>query len=244
MLTRAAHTILLSTLVYACASQPMPTLAPGAQPARTVSVSGTATTRVTPDTVMWQVRTTSTDANLVRAKEASDAQMQAILKTARDLGVPGEDLQTGHLEVHKEYERGQYGDRGRFKRFRVARQLTIKQRGTERFDRFLTGLVQSADMDVSYGLTSSKRVTLRAETRLEAVAAARDKASAMAQEVGETLGPVLQLEEKSEPGYGNREMSHNVSLQSIQMDGGGDVGTFAPGTIEVRVSVGAVFALN
>lgn len=242
MYSRVAHTILLSLLASACAAPSMPALAPGAPPPRTVSVAGTATTRVTPDTVLWQVRTTSTDPNLVRAKEASDAQMQAILKTARELGVSDTGLQTGHLEVQKEYEREQYGDQGRFKHFRVTRQLTIKQRGTERFDAFLTGLVQSADMDVSYGLTSSKLVGLRAETRLKAVAAARDKASAMAVELGERLGPVLQLEEAGEPGYGRREMANNVSLESLKLDGAG--GTFAPGTIEVRVSVGAVFALE
>jgi uncharacterized protein YggE len=66
---------------------------------RTVTVSGTATTRTTPDTVVWSITTSTVHKNLVQAKEASDKQMQAILAAARKLGVKPEDLQTGLLDV-------------------------------------------------------------------------------------------------------------------------------------------------
>ena len=245
MATRPAHflyPLLLPLLIFACAATPSP---PDSARERTVSVTGTAATRTTPDVVVWHVTTTAEHRDLVRAKEDSDGQMQAILATARELGVEPEDLQTGYLSVDKEYEHDSYGNQGAFKHFRVTRQITVKERDTERFDAFLTGLVKSADMEVRYSLESSRIHELRAETRLKSVTIAREKAAAMAGALGATLGDVLTIEEQVDWGYGSM-MANNWAWD----DRGGSApidtttGTFAPGSIEVRVSVGTVFGLR
>ncbi len=232
---------LLSLLVFACAAAP-PTQ--GTNHDRTISVTGTAVTRTTPDIVVWHVTTTAEHKDLVRAKENSDNQMHAILTTARELGVADEDLQTGYLNVSKEYEHDNYGNVGAFKHFDVTRQITIKERDTSRFDEFLTGLVRSADMEVRYTLESSRIHEIRAETRLKSVGIAREKAAAMAEELGAGLGEVLTVNEQVDRGYGSM-MANNWSWDD---QGAPDIdtttGTFAPGSIEVRVSVGTVFALR
>lgn len=95
----------------------------------------------------------------------------------------------------------------------------------------------------SYGNVGSfKHFTV---TRLKSVAIAREKAEAMAGELGASIGDVLTMEEQVDWGYGNM-MANNWSWD----DQGGDAaidtttGTFAPGSIEVRVSVGTVFELR
>ncbi len=236
------HLLALPLLVFACAAT---SAVPDFTRERTVSVTGTAITRTTPDTVVWHVTTAAQHRDLVRAKEDSDEQMQAILTTARELGVEPDDLQTGYLSVDKEYEYDSYGNQGAFKHFAVTRQITIKERDTTKFDEFLTGLVRSADMEVRYTLESSRIHELRAETRLKSVAIAREKAEAMAGELGAGLGEVLTITEQVDWGYGNM-MANNWSWD----DSGGaaaidaTTGTFAPGSIEVRVSVGTVFGLR
>jgi len=236
-----AHVLALPLLVFACAANPVPL---ESSRDRTISVTGTAVTRTTPDTVVWHVTTTSEHRDLVRAKEDGDTQMQAILATARKLNVAHEDMQTGYLSVEREYEHDSYGNQGAFKHFRVTRQITIKERDTSRFDEFLTGLVRSADMEVRYTLESSRIHELRAETRLKSVAIAREKADAMAGELGATLGEVLTIEEQADRGYGSM-MANNWAWDD---QGGAAIdtttGTFAPGSIEVKVSVGTVFELR
>jgi uncharacterized protein len=236
------HVLALPLLVFACAAT---SAVPEYTRDRTISVTGTAVTRTTPDTVVWHVTTTSAHRDLVRAKEDSDNQMQAILATARELGVAEDDLQTGYLSVDKEYEYDNYGNQGGFKHFAVTRQITLKERDTSKFDAFLTGLVHSADMEVRYTLESSRIHELRAETRLKSVAIAREKADAMAGELGASLGEVLTINEQTDWGYGNM-MANNWAWD----DQGGaaaidaTTGTFAPGSIEVKVSVGTVFELR
>jgi len=79
---------------------------------------------------------------------------------------------------------------------------------------------------------------------LKSVGIAREKAAAMAEELGAGLGEVLTVNEQVDRGYGSM-MANNWSWDD---QGAPDIdtttGTFAPGSIEVRVSVGTVFALR
>ena len=242
---KTALIITLSALLGACAHAPAqasPVSTAGA--ARTISVTGTATTRVVPDTVVWQVSTTSTHAKLKEAKRLSDTQMAAILKTVKALGVADADMQTGTLRVVKDYERGKYGNPQAFRFFQVTRQITIKERDVSAFDRFLTGLVSSADLEVSYRLTSSEIERIRKETRLKAVKAAKEKAEAMLEVLGEALGRVVTLSAGRSHGPAFRARTNTYSTDAAERLGSGSGQTFAPGTIEVHASIDAVFAIR
>jgi uncharacterized protein YggE len=245
MQIRSSVLAALAVSSAACAHAPAQAVAQApTATARTISVTGTATTRVVPDTVAWHVVTTATHAKLKEAKGQSDTQMAAILKTVRALGVVDADLQTGKLQVTKEHERGQHGNLGAFRHFKVTRQITIKERDVSAFDRFLTGLVSSADLEVSYNLATSEITRIRAETRIKAVKAARDKASAMLEALDETLGQVITLgsEGGSRPYYPAR--TNLFSLESARSGSMGSGQTFAPGMLEVHASVNATFAIR
>lgn len=241
-LSTLIYAISLPLLVFACAATPGALDSPRE---RTISVTGTAVTHTVPDIVVWHVTTSSEHRDLTRAKEDSDGEMSAILATARELGVEARDMQTGYLSVGKEYDHDHYGNQGAFKHFRVTRQITIKERDVGQFDAFLTGLIRSAEMEVRYTLESSRIHEIRAETRLKSVALAREKAQAMADELKADIGDILLVEERSLSGYGSM-LANNMSWD----DGGGAAaidateGTFAPGSIEVRVSVGTTFELR
>jgi uncharacterized protein YggE len=92
-------------------------------------------------------------------------------------------------------------------------------------------------------LTSSHLLEVRAKARIKAVLNAKMKAGAMAQALGAKLGPVLRLEEDP------RSNLHSMNRQANTVEFAGGVvgsgqGTFAPGSIEVAVSVGVQFALH
>jgi len=213
---------------------------------RSITVTGTAVTRVVPDTVVWDVTITATNADLMRAHKTSEKQVGELLGRVRQLGVKSADVQTGYLTVNKEYERSQYGGTGAFKHFVLSRAVTIKQRDTAHFDAFLTALVKSRDMTVRYRLESSEVYTLRSKTRLKAVAIAKEKAAAMARTLGAHIGVPLTIREH---GIGDFQSAPNNRVQwnqpqdeSADVDGSG--GTFAPGSIEVRASVAVAFELQ
>ena len=182
---------------------------------------------------------------MLKAKKKSDKQVQAILKAARNFKIAAKDIQTGQLNINKEYEYRKYGDRGGFKHYSIRRNVTLIQRNIETFDALLTELVQSTNFEVNYSLARSDVEEITAQTRLKAVAAAKTKATAMVNELEEKLGRVLKVEENPTHHYRG---PNNVVLGSLDANrsggGSGSGKTFAAGVIEVRVTVGAIFAIR
>jgi uncharacterized protein YggE len=210
---------------------------------RSVSVSGTVETKIAPDLVVWRISLTDTDKDLRAAKRANDENVKAVLALRSKLGIAEGNLETGQVSIQREYERDQHGQRGAFKHFAVHRSITIRQRELNRFDEYLDSLVASADMEVDFSFESSKIHDIRAETRLQALVAAKKKAQAMAQVVGAKLGRVLTINEHAENwGYSN-PLSNSMSFRSApSVDAASE--TFVPGAISVSMTVYAVFELE
>ena len=170
--------------------------------------------------------------------------MKAVVGLREKLGIGDGDLETGHVSVRREYERGERGERGDFKHFLVTRGVTIRQRDLKRLDEYLDALVSSAEMEVSFSFTISRLHEVRAETRLKALREARKKAAAMASAAGAKLGKVLTINEHR-PGRGSQfAESNNQSYFHISPTVDLSSDKFVPGPINVRVSVYATFALE
>jgi uncharacterized protein len=224
---------------------------------RTLSVSGTAVTKVVPDLVIWNVELQDTGMELAPAKQKNDERVRAVLALAAELGAEGEDIQTGHLSIRRDYARDEFGNRGVFRGFIVSRNITMKQRDLDRMDEYLEKLISRTDIEVSFSFDSTKREDILWETRLQAVGIAKKKAEAMAGAAGVTLGlPVSISDEVSQPGPMMRGMaSNNLFFEpTVGGMGGGmmpgmgadDVssGTFAPGAIEIRVTTTAIYEIK
>ena len=219
------------------------------EPVRTISVSGTAVTRTVPDTIAWRISLNETDKVLVDAKNRSDEKMKRVLGLVNELDVPTEHIQTGRLRISREYNRDERGNNLDFKHFAVNRSVTFKQSDLERFDEFLTKLVGAADIEASFNFESSEFMELRADTRLKALQVAKDKAESMCAVLDDKLGRVLAIDEYPRTGsdpWGMRGiMTQNVSYYrtpSAEVDVSG--GTFAPGAIEIKVTVYATFEID
>ena len=219
------------------------------EPIRTISVSGTAVTRTVPDTIVWSIRLNETDKVLVVAKNRSDEKMKRVLALVNELDVSTENIQTGRLRISREYDRDEHGNRSDFKHFAVNRSVTFKQRDLDRFDEFLTKLVGAADIEASFNFESSEFMELRADTRLKALQVAKDKAESMCAVLDDKLGRVLTIDEHPRMGpnpWGmagqdsNSAYSYRPERAEVDVSGG----TFAPGAIEIKVTVYATFEID
>jgi uncharacterized protein len=204
-----------------------------------ISVTGTAVARTIPDEALWNISISEFDETPLPPKDRSDEKLKAILALAKELEVAPEDIQSGSLSIRREYDRDEQGRQTTFKHFAVNRRVTLKQRDLTRFDEFASKLLTAGDIEVSFSLQSSKVHELRAETRLKAMRAAKEKADAMCREVGAAAGKPLRIEEHK----GRRENTafSNVSNLYYAAEDYDAVdltqGTFAPGAIEVRITV-------
>lgn len=211
--------------------------------ARTVSVSGTAVMKAAPDQVVWRIELSDFDKDMRAAKQRNDAKVQAVLALREELDIGEQELETGHLSISREYERGKYGERNAFKHYAVRRSVTIRQTDLRRFDEYLDKLVASSEMEVNFSFESSKMHELRAETRLKALAVAKEKAAAMAEVVGAELGRIRTIQEHSPNRSFSSPMSNSAFTHSPPpVDVASD--RFVPGAISVQVSVYATFELD
>lgn len=212
---------------------------------RHVSVTGTAIARAQPDTVVWNITVRRTNRDLAKAQADCDEGVKKVLALRGQLKIKPQDAQTGYLSVHKVYDRDQAGNQTSFRHFEVVRSITLRQQDTTRFDEVLGQLMDTADVEVSHHLESSEYHKLRAQTRLEAVKAARDKAGAMTELLNAKLGRVLRIAEPKE-GYSpfSAGLSNTAFAAPRQAEPDEAPGTFAPGSIEIRVSIDVDFEID
>lgn len=213
---------------------------------RSVKVTGTAVAHVKPDMVIWTVNVTNTDTDLKVAREATDEGVLQVLKLRFELEIDAKDVQTGNLRIRKVFERDRSGNQGAFRHYSVQRTIVLRQRDTAKFDDVLQDLTGAQNVAISYSLASSDFHKVRRETRLRAVKVAKEKASEMTSLLGAKLGHVLTIDETS-PG---RDTWRGSIASNTRFDSGPPVepddiqGTFAPGSIEIRVSVDIRFAIE
>ena len=211
---------------------------------RHVAVTGTSLARAQPDTVVWQISIRRTNRDLATAQAECDASVKKVLALRTELKLKPEEAQTGYLSIQKIFDRDQAGNVTSFRHFEVVRSVTLRQRDTSRFDEVLARLVAAAEVEVSYQLESSEYHALRAKTRLEAVKVAREKALAMTELLGAKLGRVLRIAEPQESWSSHSFTSNTAFVSPRQAEPDDAPGTFAPGSIEIRVSVEVMFEIE
>ena len=212
---------------------------------RHVAVTGTSLARVQPDTVVWSVTVRRTNRDLANAQKECEATVKKVLDLRTELNMAPEDVQTGYLSIEKIFDRDSNGNVTSFKHYQIVRTITLRQRDVTRFDEVYTLLVANTDIEASYSLESSAYHKIRAETRLEAVRAAKEKAAAMTELLGAKLGRVLKIAEPQETSYSpyvNFSNSAYVTPRSAEPDDA--AGGFAPGAIEIRVSIDVAFEIE
>lgn len=231
----------------------------------TVAVQGDAEILVEPDHAVLRIVALHTGDALVPTRDSNRKTVEALIADARKLGIPVRDVASTpsmafpgrwHCEsCNDDYRRAGYTARS---------SVTLTLRNMERLADFveMTGKDASLQLeDVEYRTTALREH--RDSARAAAMRAAREKATALAGEIGQPIGKALTIVEVDNGGGGfwswsqwgysccgyhssrggmNGGMSQNVSMAA---SGGSleDVGALAPGRIAVRASVRVSFEL-
>jgi uncharacterized protein YggE len=215
---------------------------------RTISVSGTAVTHTPPDMIVWSLEIADSDKDMLAAKRSNDQRVKAILGLRKDLRLKEADLETGQVSIRREYEHDQQGHPGAFKHFTISRSILVRQHDLERFDDFLEKFVASAQPEVNFEFQSTRIQEVRAETRLKALQAAREKAAALARAIGAKLGKVLKVDEHVPifvgGGGGGLGGGSGFTLGDPGFEADLPGGTFVPGPMDVRITIYAAFELE
>ena len=245
MLVRTCVVVLMTAGIAGAASAP--------DSVRSVSVTGTAVTRVAPDIISWNIAVWD-QGEMTEAKARNEQKTKAVLDVIRRLGVAPEDVQTDYLRVEQQYDQKMMPRRISIG-WVVARNITCKQRDLTRFDEFINELLDMAEVDVRYTLETSRYHDLRKETRLNALKLAKEKATVMCEAVGAKIGGVLTIQEQrpSSPWSGSVGTSNGAMVLGNELftetgpapvqDVVAEKSTMAPGLIEIAESVAVSFEI-
>ncbi len=175
-----------------------------------------------------------------------------MLDVAKKTGISDQHMQTAQISVEPVYQQiersGQYY-RGEIIHYVVRRSVVLCLKDLTKFEGMLTNLLTSGATHVDgISFESTQLRKHRDEARAMATKAAKEKAQAIAGQLGEKLGRPRSINENT--GWSGGYMSNvaqNVYAQSRSESAGadGDVSgnTFAPGQITISATINVVFDL-
>lgn len=208
---------------------------------RTITVRGEAEIRVVPDEVRYDFTVETTGKRVAVAEAENKRRYEAFLKFVDSMGIERRMVQTSQASIYPRYA---YDDKGtqRFDTYVSTRTLTITLRDFTKIPRLLDGAVDAGITGASQGAyTTTKLREHRDDARLQAVRASREKASAMATELGMRVGTPLTVVEETYESYYPRPMNQNVMMRDGDMSAA--TAEVVPGELAVSAAVVITFDL-
>src|SRR5882724_13723548 len=171
-------------------------------PARLVRVVGTSEVKVVPDRVVIELGVEKQNPSARVAKQAADVAARTILASLRQSGVDEKDIQTTFLSLQPQTT---YIKKVRVSYFVAAQTMTVTVRDLTKLVPLLESLVKAGGNRIdSIQYETSDLRKYRDQARDLAVKAAREKAHALAQALGQEIGKAQTIEEVPEYEYSNR----------------------------------------
>ncbi len=163
-----------------------------------VTVSGQAEVLVVPDEVVFNLRVTTLEKDLVTAQRRNDEVVKKVLALARSYQVPPELVQTDYISVDERYSSEEATRKPSvFLGYNVTKKIAIVLRDVSKAERLLSDIFASGITrieSVDFRTTQSRK--LRDQARALAIKAAQEKASAFARELGQTIGKAYSITEE------------------------------------------------
>jgi len=214
-----------------------------------ITVTGQAEVRVPPDEVLFTLAVENTDRDMLVANKRTDDSVKQILSIARKHNVKPEDVQTSQISVQPKYNTDDlpYDAREKVKRvligYQVSKTVAIRLREIARFDELLADVLKAGITSLSnLQFLDSQVRKHRDEARRMAIRAAKEKATLLAGEIGQSIGPAYAISENTtDYGRASTTLQNYVSTQTGEASD--TESAIATGSISITVQVTVRFRL-
>lgn len=211
---------------------------------RFIEVIGDGEMLVAPDEVVLQLGVETIRTDLDDARRENDKRVAAVLSLLKSSGIEDKFVQTDHVRVEPLYT--YKGDRDRALRgYNIRKDMTVTLRDLTQMETITAALLKAGTTNIyNYTLRSTQIRAQRDEARLMAIRAAREKAEAAANALGQKIGqPLRIIEIPLQDVYSPRVA--NASAEHMQGNvGDGAAQTFAHGRVTISARVKIAFALQ
>ena len=222
----------------------------GEEPPRTINTTGESVVYVRPDEAVVGFGVESFATTVEKAKQQNEEAAARLLKAVKDVGIDDKHVQTDTVQVEIRYNDGGHPSRG-IEGYYARRAYSVTLNDVKKLEKLVdAALKNGANQFSGFEYRTSELRKHRDQARKMAVAAAREKAEALASELGCRVGAPRTINEGGF-GYfgtsyrwgGNSFMSQNaVQVAPGGPEPGGDE-TLPLGQIGIRATVSVVFDL-
>jgi uncharacterized protein len=238
---RVNFTRVFATLTFCAALAPVVLAQDNCVHPRIISVTGTAEIQVAPDELILTLGVDSHDKELTVAKTNNDEHAKKVLALASAAGVDEKRVQTSALTMRPEYSDERVP---KFLGYEVSQVITVTLTDLSKYEDLMTSFLKAGVNRVSgiNFLVADPR-KYREEARLKAIRAAREKAVAMAAELGQTIGKPWEVTEAT--GFDTSYLtanSYSANYGKLVLEQ--EEPTIAGGEVTIRASVRVSFQLE
>lgn len=220
--------------------------------AQTIDVSGSAEVKVVPNEIMLSVGIETRHEKLEEAKRRNDERVAKVLAFTKESGVRSQDVQTDYLNVEPVYEHDV--SRTTPSHYAVRKSVQIRSTNLDRFEGLVTGLLTNGVTTIHGIDFRTTEVRKHRDTaRAMAIRAAREKADALATELGVKRGKVRAINVNDSSGWlgwpgnywgGRGGAMFQNSVQSIGAAPEIEDSTLSIGQISISASVNVSFLIE
>lgn len=207
--------------------------------------SGDAILRIQPDQVVLSLGVESRSKDLLVAKKDNYKRLSASIKYCKDNGIPDKFIQTDYIQINPHYN---YNNDINVEYYSVSQSFSIIIEDIEKYEEFLTSLLELGINKVkNIEFRTSQLKEHRQRVRKMAIAAAKEKAEFLTNEIGIELDKTVNIKESTRNpvnSFGNRNYANNVQnvvrYNSEDMDGS----SLAVGMLSLRSEVTLTFEVK
>lgn len=207
-------------------------------------VYGTAVSEVSPDLLRWTFSVNQVGTQPGAAARGVNDRLEKVMEFLDAFDLVDGELQTANMEIREERE---YRNESWVKLgYRATVEVAFTQRQMGRYVELWDGLAGLSGVEeVRVRWDIDKRIPIQDATRLEAVAAARRKAEALAEAADVALAEPLLVEEIVESGaYGSMgNFSYNVE-QAFDEAESGEGRALVPGKLKVKIRMKLIYRIT
>lgn len=207
-------------------------------PPREVIATGTGEVKFAPDEVLLSLAVDSVDHDIMVARAKTDERVKKVLALTGSFKIDPKHVQTDRITIEPRYRDN---DRSNVIAYAARRSIVVCLKDVARFEELLTAVLKAGTNNVEgIQFLSTEMRKHRDEARLQALRAAKEKATAMAKELGVRLGKPRLIEESGSGYAGRSAYSNSVSNAGDEAAVGAGL---ALGQISVTANVSVHFEM-
>ncbi len=175
-----------------------------AKPANTISVSGQGKITAVPDLATVTIGVLSQGASAVDVKNQNNDKVSKIVAFIKSQGIDSKDIATEQFSFYPQQDYN--GGTPKITGYQGNQSVTVKVHGVDKdqavLEKILDGVVNNGANQINgVNLSIENPDSLQQQAQQQAIAAAKQKAQALAQSAGLTLGKVVSVSESGAPVY-------------------------------------------